>query len=124
VVRPGEFLCDGIGHIRRGRAAAEVGHARGLPSNSTHGHFLRRHRHRPGRHFGAEGKGANYRRHRSLGTALKVAAVEQSVVVSAQALTPETESGEMCSQIYTASMSETPVPMLFRAKPWITATLK
>jgi hypothetical protein len=53
-------------------------------------------------------------------TALKVGAVEQSVVVSAQALTLETENGEMCSQITTASMSETPLPILFRAKPWIT----
>jgi hypothetical protein len=53
-------------------------------------------------------------------TALKVGAVEQSVVVSAQALTLETESGETCSQITTASMSETPLPILFRAKPWIT----
>ena len=53
-------------------------------------------------------------------TALKVGAVEQSVVVSVQALTLETESGEMCSQITTASMSETPLPILFRAKPWIT----
>ena len=54
-------------------------------------------------------------------TALKVGAVEQSVVVSAQALTLETERGKMCSQITTASMSETPLPILFRAKPWITA---
>ncbi|MGA7409777.1 MAG: isoprenylcysteine carboxylmethyltransferase family protein [Bryobacteraceae bacterium] len=28
VVRPGELLYDGLGHIRRGRAAAEVGRAR------------------------------------------------------------------------------------------------
>jgi hypothetical protein len=47
-------------------------------------------------------------------------AAEQSVVVSAQALTPETESGEMCSQITTASMSEAPLPILFRAKCWMT----
>ena len=37
-------------------------------------------------------------------TALKVGAVEQSQLVSAQELTLETESGEMCSQITTASI--------------------
>ncbi|MGA2073992.1 MAG: hypothetical protein ABSH52_10865 [Terriglobia bacterium] len=36
------------------------------------------------------------------------------------ARTLQTESGEVCSQITTASMSETPFPKLFRAKTWIT----